>query len=138
MESDEALRELLASVKTIAVVGIKSGEAEDAHRIPRYMQQSGYRIVPVTPKLDRVLGERAYASLARVEEPIDLVNLFRAPAHVPIHVDEVLALPHRPRGVWMQLGISHEESARRLEEAGIAAVQNRCLMVEHRRLLGIR
>jgi predicted CoA-binding protein len=131
---DLALRELLAQVHSIAVVGIKSGADDDAFRVPRYLQQHGYRILPVNPKLDSVLGERAYASLAQIDEPVDLVNLFRAPAHVPGHVPEILALRPRPRGVWMQLGISHAEAARRLREAGIAVVEDRCLMVDHRRL----
>jgi predicted CoA-binding protein len=131
---DVALRELLAQVHTIAVVGIKSGAGDDAFQVPRYMQQHGYRILPVNPKLDSVLGERAFASLAEIEEPVDLVNLFRAPAHVPAHVPEILALHPRPRGVWMQLGISHAGAARRLREAGIAVVEDRCLMVDHRRL----
>ena len=138
IESDAAIRTLLADAKTIAVVGIKSGTDDDAFRVPAYLQRQGYRIVPVSPKLDAVLGERAYASLRQVPLPIDLVDVFRAPQHVPAHVDEVLALGTRPRAVWLQLGIAHAESARRLEAAGIAVVQDRCILVEHRRLLGAR
>jgi predicted CoA-binding protein len=137
-ESDPELRELLAQTRTIAVVGIKAGAEDDAHRVPAYLQRNGYRIVPVNPKLERVLGEPVAASLREVREPIDLVDLFRAAQHVPAHVDEVLAMSPRPRAVWMQLGISHDESARRLEAAGIAVVQDRCIMVEHRRLLAAR
>jgi predicted CoA-binding protein len=133
---DEELRDLLARARTIAVVGIKASPEEDAHRVPAYLQRAGYRIVPVSPKLDRVLGEPAVASLRDVREPVDLVDLFRAPQHVPAHVDEILAMSPRPRAVWMQLGIRHEESARRLEAAGIAVVEDRCIMVDHRRLLG--
>ncbi len=133
---DSALRDLLARVRTIAVVGIKAGEDDDAHRVPRYMQARGYRILPVNPKLEVVLGEPVAARLGDVGEPIDLVNLFRAAAHVPGHVDEILALSARPQAVWMQLGISHAESARRLEDHGVRVIQDRCLMVEHRRLLG--
>jgi predicted CoA-binding protein len=133
---DDAVRELLARVKTIAVVGIKAGERDDAFRVPRYMQAQGYRILPVSPKLDAVLGERCVASLAKLTEPPDLVNLFRASAHVPAHAEEILALPRRPLCVWMQLGISHPEARARLEAAGIAVVEDRCLMVEHARLFG--
>jgi predicted CoA-binding protein len=133
-ESDEELRDLLASARTIAVVGIKDRESEDAARVPRYLQQQGYRIVPVNPKLQRVLGERCLASLAEAPEPVDLVNLFRAPDHVAAHVDEILAMSPRPAAVWMQLGIVHGGAAARLREAGIAVVQDRCIMVEHRRL----
>ena len=138
IESDEELRDLLTRVRSIAVVGIKDGPEDDAFRVPAYLQRCGYRIVPVSPKLREVLGERVFASLRDVDAAVDLVDLFRAPQHVPGHVDEILAMSPRPRAVWMQLGISHDESARRLEEAGIAVVQDRCLLVEHRRLLGAR
>jgi hypothetical protein len=137
-ESDAELRDLLERTRTIAVVGIKAGAHDDAFRVPEYLQRNGYRIVPVSPKLERVLGEPAVASLGEVREPVDLVDLFRAPRHIPGHVDEILAMSPRPRAVWMQLGIAHDESARRLETAGIAVVQDRCIMVEHRRLLGGR
>jgi predicted CoA-binding protein len=135
--ADDALFALLSRVKTIAVVGIKAGERDDAFRVPRYMQAHGYRILPVSPKLDTVLGERCAASLADLRESPDLVNLFRASAHVPAHAEEILALPKRPLGVWMQLGISHPEARARLEAAGIAVVEDRCLMVEHARLLSV-
>jgi len=128
--------ELLKSIRTIAVVGIKDGVHDDAYRIPLYLQQVGYRILPVNPKLERVLDRPCVARLDQIEEPIDLVNLFRASEHVPAHVDEILALDPRPRAVWMQLGIHHGVAAQRLREANIKVVQDRCLMVEHRRLLG--
>lgn len=134
-ESDDDLRELLDSSRTIAVVGIKDVDSEDAYRVPLYLQRHGYRIVPVNPKLTRVLGERAVASLAEVHVPVDLVNLFRAPDHIPAHVDEILAMRPRPRAVWMQLGIVHGASAARLRAERIRVVQDRCIMVEHRRLL---
>ena len=135
-ERDRSLRSLLESVRSIAVIGIKAGEGDDAYRVPRYMQAQGYRIVPISPKLDGVLGERVYGSLAQVAGPVDLVNVFRAPQHVPAHVDEILALAVAPRGVWLQLGIRSDDAAKRLEDRGITVVQDACLMVEHGRLLG--
>lgn len=135
---DDALLDLLSRVKTIAVVGIKAGEQDDAFRVPRYLQQQGYRILPVSPKLASVLGERCVPSLGALGEAPDLVNLFRASPHVPGHADEILALPRRPLGVWMQLGIAHPEARAKLEAAGIAVVEDRCLMVEHARLFGQR
>jgi uncharacterized protein len=138
LESDSDLRDLLARAHSIAVVGIKAGQDEDAFRVPRYLQRQGYRILPVSPKLERVLGERCVASLADLEETPDVVELFRAPTHVPDHVEEILALPSSPRAVWMQQGIRHPEAAARLERAGILVVEDRCMMVEHRRLLGAR
>jgi hypothetical protein len=133
---DAVLADLLRRVKTIAVVGIKAGADDDAFRVPRYLQAQGYRILPVSPKLDEVLGERCVRSLAELTEAADLVNLFRASPHVPAHADEVLALPRRPLGVWLQLGISHPEASARLAAAGITVVEDRCLMVEHARLFG--
>jgi hypothetical protein len=138
-QADGELAEILAAVHTIAVVGIKDGPGEDAYRVPRYLQEHGYRIVPVNPKLDSVLGEPVFATLRDVGGAgvaIDLVSLFRASDNVAPHVDEILALSPRPRAVWMQLGIHHGPSAARLREAGIQVVQDRCIMVEHRRLAG--
>jgi predicted CoA-binding protein len=138
IESDDALRELLERVQSIAVVGIKAGPGDDAFRVPRYMQEHGYRILPVSPKLDQVLGQPCVPSLTSLEDTPDLVNLFRASAHIPGHVDEILSLLEKPVGVWLQLGIRNPDATRRLEEAGITVVEDRCLMVEHRRLLGTR
>jgi predicted CoA-binding protein len=134
---DPELRDLLRSVRTIAVLGIKAGAQDDAFRVPLYMQRHGYRILPVSPKLDSVLGERVAPSLAALEETPEMIDVFRAPQHIPGHVDEILALPWRPRAVWLQLGIAHPATAR-LESAGIAVVEDLCLMVEHARLLGGR
>ena len=134
-QSDDELAALLSAADAIAVVGIKDDESEDAFRVPRYMQQQGYRIVPVNPKLQRVLGERAHGSLAEVGQPVEMVNLFRAPDHIEAHVDEILAMSPRPSTVWMQLGIVHGAAAARLRAAGISVVQDRCIMVEHKRLL---
>jgi predicted CoA-binding protein len=130
----EAIATLLESAKTVAVVGIKSRPTEDAFCIPLYMQQAGYRIIPVNPKLDSVLNETCHASLENVDPTIDIVNLFRASEHIPAHVDEILALDPSPKAVWMQLGIHHGPSANRLREAGIKVIQDRCIMVDHRRL----
>jgi hypothetical protein len=134
LETDEALRDLLSRVRSIAVVGIKAGAADDAFRVPRHMQACGWRILPVNPSLQEVLGEPCVANLADLRKPIDLVNIFRAPAHLPAHVDEILALSPRPRAVWFQLGIRQDACAARLEAAGIAVVQDRCLMLDQRRL----
>ncbi|RIL04615.1 MAG: CoA-binding protein [Proteobacteria bacterium] len=135
-ENDD-LREILERCHTIAVVGVKAGASDDAFRVPKYMQEHGYRIVPVSPKLESVLGERCAVSLRDVDEPVDLVNVFRAPQHLPAHVDEILGMEPLPFAVWFQLGIRHDESAARLRDAGIRVVQDACLMVEHARLHGL-
>jgi predicted CoA-binding protein len=136
IDDDLELRALLESVRSIAVLGIKAGAEDDAFRVPLYLQRAGYRILPVNPRLASVLGLCCAPRLADVEPPCELIDVFRAPQHVPGHVDEILALPWRPRAVWLQQGIRDDASAARLAAGGIAVVQDRCLMVEHRRLLG--
>jgi hypothetical protein len=133
LTSDRELRELLASTRSIAVLGIKAGEHEDAFRVPRYMQRHGFAIRPVSPKLSEVLGERAVKSVGELAEAVDMINVFRAPANLPAHVEEIVAMKQRPKSVWLQLGIAHPATAK-LEAAGIAVVEDRCLMVEHARL----
>ncbi len=133
----ERIARLLESAKIIAVVGIKDDPSEDAFRVPRYIQQAGYRILPVNPKYASVLNEPCCANLSEIDQNIDIVNLFRASEHIPAHVDEILALDPTPKVVWMQLGIHHGPSAQRLRQAGIDVIQDRCIMVDHRRLMGV-
>ena len=135
IEDEITIRSLLEATHRIAVLGIKRGVKDDAHRVPAYLQAQGYRILPVNPRLENVLGEACCSALSELPEAADLINVFRAPEHIPGHVDEILALRVRPAAVWMQLGIRHEASALRLHEAGIAVVQDRCIMVDHRRWL---
>ncbi len=136
LESDDELRHLLQGLRSVAVLGIKAAEAEDAFKVPAYLQRQGLRILPVSPKLDRVLEEPCVPDLASLEQTPDLIDVFRAAAHLPAHTEEILALPARPRAVWFQLGIREDACAARLEAAGIEVVQDRCLMVEWARLLG--
>ncbi len=135
IEDQIAICNLLESAHRIAVLGIKHGAEDDAHRVPAYLQAQGYRILPVNPRLENVLGETCCSTISEIPETADLVNIFRAPEHIPGHVDEILALRVRPAAVWMQLGIRHDASALRLREAGISVVQDRCIMVDHRRWL---
>lgn len=124
----------------IAVVGCKEDEGADAFRIPAYMQRQGYRVLPVNPKLAlaerSVLGEKVVGNLGEIDEAVDMVNLFRASENVPAHVEEILVMSPRPRAVWMQLGIVNNGCAAKLRAEGIEVVQDRCLMVEHKRLAG--
>ncbi|QLC34030.1 CoA-binding protein [Halarchaeum sp. CBA1220] len=132
VEDDETLAEIL-DYETIAVVGCSSTPGKAAHEIPKYLQEHGYRIVPVNPTVDEVLGERAYDSLADVEEDVDVVDVFRPSEEVAGIVEEALARED-VRVVWTQLGIEDDEAARRAEEGGLLVVQDRCLKVEHGRL----
>jgi uncharacterized protein len=128
-------RRLLLAARRIAVLGMKpdhmAGEA--AHYVPAYLQREGYQIVPVPvyyPDEAEMLGEPVYRNLADLPEPVDMVVVFRRPADVPGHLEELVAA--RPGVVWMQAGISHAAAAEHLARAGIRVVQNRCTMIEHR------
>jgi len=134
----QTIKRLLEQATSIAVVGIKSGVEDDAFRVPAYMKAKGYRIIPVNPKLSHVLDLTSHASLEQIPQalfPIDIVNLFRASEHLPSHVDEILSLSQLPGAVWTQLGIHDGPSAQRLREAGIEVIQDRCIMVDHRRVM---
>lgn len=133
--SDSELAAMLREVKTIAVVGANDRPGRPVDRVGRYLIDAGYRVIPVHPARNAVWGLPARKSLLDIEEPVDLVNLFRAPEHCPAHAAEVLRLPTRPRCFWMQLGIANAE-ARALLEHSLIVVEDRCLMVEHARLLG--
>jgi len=133
VDSDDQLREILG-YDTIAVVGCSTTSGKAAHDIPAYMQNHGYRIVPVNPYADEILGERAYDSLADVEEEIDVVDVFRPSEEVAGIVDETLARDD-VKALWTQLGIRDDEAAERATEAGLQVVQDKCLKVEHGRLL---
>jgi predicted CoA-binding protein len=129
---DATLRALLDRVRTIAVVGLSPQPARPSYRVAQAMQRYGYRIVPVRPLVDQVLGEKAYASLADIPFAVDLVDVFRAPEHLPAIVEQCLAL-HLP-AIWIQEGIVHEGAARRAQDHGMTVVMDRCLLKEAIRL----
>lgn len=120
--------------RTIAVVGLSDNPAKPSHYVSEYMQQHGYRILPVNPALTEVLGEESYASLADLPVKPDVVNVFRLPNAIPAIVEEMLALGLKK--LWVQQGIVNAEAAARAEQAGISVVMDRCIMVEHRRREG--
>ncbi|MGH7444761.1 MAG: CoA-binding protein [Longimicrobiales bacterium] len=129
--------DVLRSAKRVAVIGIKpeSRSAQPAYYVPKYLQDAGYEIVPVPvyyPEVTEILGEPVYRSLAEVPGAIDLVVVFRRSHDVAQHVDDILT--SRPAAVWLQLGIRNDDAAARWAAAGIKVVQDRCSMVEHRRL----
>ena len=130
---DDALRVLLKAVRTIAVVGLSPQPARPSYRVAQAMQHYGYRIVPVRPLVDEVLGERAYASLAEIPFQVDLVDVFRAAEHVPAIVGQCLAL-HLP-AIWIQEGIVHEAAAQQARAGGMTVAMDRCLLKEYVRLM---
>jgi hypothetical protein len=137
LTTDEELREMLDR-SPVAVIGCSTTPGKAAHDVPRYLQDHGYRIVPVNPTADEVLGEPAYDSLADVPDDVALVNVFRPSSEVSDIVDQVLDR-HEERGdadaIWLQLGIRDDEAADRAEAAGLDVVQDRCMKVDHGRLV---
>ena len=121
----------LLDAKTVAVVGLSSNPARDSHRIASYLQEHGYRVIPVNPGETEVLGEKAYATLAEIPFDIDIVDIFRNRRFLKGHVEE--AINKGAWGAWGQLGVADNEAARAAGEAGLAFVMNRCIMVEHDR-----
>ncbi|WP_440995168.1 CoA-binding protein [Arhodomonas sp. SL1] len=133
MNPDEDLiRELIESARTIAVVGLSPKPERPSHDVARYMQRQGYRIIPVNPGHDELLGECCYPSLREVPEPVDLVDVFRRPEQVPAVVEDAIAVG--APALWLQLGVVHEAAAQRAREAGMTVVMDRCLKIEHARL----
>lgn len=132
LESDEAITALLGRVRTVAVLGIKTPESgAPAWFVPAYARGAGLRVIPVPtyfPELTELLGEPVHRTVAGIGERVDLVTVFRRPKDIPAHLDDLLAA--RPRAVWFQSGIRHDEAAETLATAGIEVVQDRCLMVE--------
>lgn len=124
--------EILSTVKTIAVVGLSSDPMRPSFEVSAYMQRQGYRIIPVNPKETEVLGEKAYASLEEIPESVDLVNVFRRPAQTPEVVKSAIAIG--AKAVWLQLGIANEEARAIAEKAGMKFVEDRCLLIEHRKM----
>jgi predicted CoA-binding protein len=141
LSSDGDLKQLLIETKRIAVLGIKpeTHRMQPAFYVPAFMQNAGFEIVPVPvyyPEVTQILGEKVYRDLRDFPGEIDMVNVFRRPHDIPKHTEEILAA--KPKSVWIQLGLRNDEVAEILAKAGIKVVQDLCLMVEHRALLGRR
>jgi uncharacterized protein len=137
IESDRGALDVLRNARRVAVLGMKpeSQRAAAAYYVPAYLKRVGYEIVPVPvyfPEMDTMLGEKVYRRLADVPGDIDLVVVFRRSQDVPPHIDDILA--KAPAAVWFQIGIRNDAAAQRLAEAGIDVVQDRCAMIDHRRL----
>ncbi|MEK7215725.1 MAG: CoA-binding protein [Chloroflexota bacterium] len=132
-EETKLKHRMLTEARTIAVVGLSPREDRDSHQVARYLQAHGYRVIPVNPLVEVVLGEKCYANLSAVPEPIDLVDIFRRSKDVAPVVEEAIAVG--ARGVWMQDGIVDPAAAARAEAAGIPVVMDDCTMRVHRRML---
>lgn len=133
MNEPDTIRTMLGvPPRTIAVIGLSDNPAKPSNYVPSYMQQHGYKIYPINPAVEVVLGEKSYASLADLPIKPDIVNVFRLPKFIPAIVDEMLHLGLK--NLWVQQGIIDLEAAARAEAGGIHVVMDRCIMVEHRHL----
>ena len=126
------VKEVLEKYKTIVVVGLSSSTWRASFGVSRFMQNVGYRIIPVNPNETEVLGEKAYSNLSEVPDPIEIVNIFRRPEYVPDIVET--AIQRGAKVIWMQEGVIHEKAAERARQAGLDVIMDRCILKEHMRL----
>jgi predicted CoA-binding protein len=133
MDEQEAIQKILKDSRTVAVVGLSSNPERPSYDVARYLQQHGYRIIPVNPNETEVLGEQAYPDLRSIPEPIDVVDIFRRPEAVPPIVEEAIQIG--AKAVWMQKGVRNEEAAERARRAGLLVVMDHCMMAEAKRLV---
>ena len=139
--SKDSTEEILTRYKTVAVVGLSRDPSKESHRVAEYLKSNGFRIVPVNPTADEVLGEKSYKNLLdippEIQRTLDIVDIFRPSADAPPIVEEAVKLKQRydrPYVVWMQLGIINEQAAKTARTGGLTVVMNRCMMVEHKKL----
>jgi len=135
--SQNEIKAVLEIYRTVAVVGLSRNQNKASYRVAEYLQAVGYRIIPVNPFVDQVLGETAYKSLLEVPETIDIVDIFRPSEAVPAIVEEAIKLKNKqgnPKVIWMQLGIVNEDAAVQAKEAGCTVVMDKCMMRKHKRL----
>ena len=132
----QEIKEIFESVKTIAVLGLSPDEEKASHRVAKYLQEAGYKIIPVYPKEETILGEKVYRSLAEIPFNVDMVDIFRKPNALDAVADACIT-----RGdvkvFWAQKDIVNNEAAQKAKDAGMTAVQNMCTMIEHKSLKGI-
>lgn len=131
--SDNQIKEILQKSRNVAVVGLSGNSEKDSYRVARYMMEKGYKIIPVNPREDEIMGLKSYPDLTSIPEKIDIVNVFRRSEYLPSVVEEALQVG--PDCIWTQLGVAEEDSAARAESRGITVVMDRCIKIEHNRLL---
>lgn len=134
MESIETLKRILNEYKTIAVVGLSAKWNRPSHFAAKYMKEHGYKIIPVNPVYEEILGERCYPTLLDIPEPVDIVDIFRQKEDIPPIVEDAIKIGAKV--VWMQLTLEHEEAAALARKAGLEVVMNRCVKIEHGRFFG--
>jgi len=127
-------REILRKFRTFAVVGLSPKPHRDSHRVAQFLQEHGYRIIPVRPGADSILGEKCYATLTEIPEKVEVVDLFRRSEAVAPFVGEAIAI--QAKVVWMQLGVIHEEAAEKARRAGLLVIMDHCPVIEYRKHFG--
>ena len=134
MDDITTLRGILRENRTIAVVGLSANWYRPSYFAAKYLQEHGYRVIPVNPMYDSVLGEKCYKSLADIPEKVDVVDCFRRSEEIPALAGEAIAIGAKV--LWMQLGVTSDEARRKAEAAGLEVVEDRCMKIEHGRLFG--
>jgi uncharacterized protein len=134
MDDSEKIRRILKKSKTLAVVGLSAQWHRPSYFAAKYMQEHGYRVIPVNPMYDEILGEKCYKSLRDIPEPVDIVDCFRKSAEIPALTEEAVAIGAKV--LWMQLGVHSPESRKRAEGAGLEVIENHCVKIEHGRFFG--
>ena len=133
-DDSEKIRRILRTNKTIAVVGLSAQWHRPSFFAAKYMQEHGYRVIPVNPQYEEILGERCFRSLRDIPEKVDIVDCFRKSAEIPAIADDAIAIGAKV--LWMQLGVENGEARRKAETAGLEVVENRCVKIEHGRFFG--
>ena len=131
--TDEDLKTILTKAKTVAVVGLSTNPSRDSYGVAAYLKKNGYRIIPVNPAVDEILGEKSYPDLLSINETVDVVDVFRRPEFLPEIAEQAVKI--KAKVLWMQLGAQNEEAANIARKAGITVVQDHCMMAEHSRLI---
>ncbi len=128
-----SINEILQKFRVIAVVGLSADSWKDSHRVAAYLKEHGYRIIPVNPSVEEILGEKSYPDLKSVPEKVDVVDVFRRSEHLPEIADQAISIGAKV--LWMQQGIRNEDAAKKARQAGLIVVQDECMMAQHSRLM---
>lgn len=134
--TDPEMKDMFQTVRTIATVGFSTNPSRPGYYVPEYLMLKGYRVIPVNPTIQDALGQKAYPDLLSVPDRVDVVQIFRRPEDVPAIVEQAIKIGAKV--IWMQIGATNPEAVKTAQAAGLGVVTDKCMMVEHKRLLGAR
>lgn len=130
-------KNILKKAKVVAVIGCSRNPGKPAHDVPEHLQSHGYKIIPINPLAEEILGERCYKNVndipVEVQKQIDIIDIFRPSDEMPKIIDDIIKMQFKPKFIWMQLGISHEKAAEKARKNGISVIMNKCIMIEHKK-----